>query len=374
MNKLTDSDFSWHADQPDVPGKTAAEMKAFLDAPAKTLMEKVNDIIDQKQDVLTAGDNVTLADGKISVTQPVDDAYNENSSLPQSGKAVAEAVTPLILQEMSATKPPLDNVLPLLAAIEKHKPIVICGEDGAKYFADAAYTDDTYIYVEYSALSATGEIEKRRARYGRDGVAAERLYAYKPQKLTVDQNYHWASTNPQSGTAVAEAVAPKQKRLTAGANITIVDDVISATGGGSAGVSISGEQSGEIVSVTELSDKTPKHVNLTLSLQTQSDGGEVNTDWNGYYSSFVNEWTYDQTSSAKYINLDIVSDHRGGYRVLVTGYEDTSGAYEEVENWLAVKSFFVSLDKLQSMSFTCSDVNSGQPINLNLSYSGYYEL
>lgn len=49
--------------------------------------------------------------------------------------------------------------------------------------------------------------------------------------VTVDQHYDPTSTNPQSGTAVAEAVSDKQDTLTAGTNITIVGNVISAAGG-----------------------------------------------------------------------------------------------------------------------------------------------
>ncbi len=45
MKQLKHSDFSWHENQPDVPGKSAEEMKRFLDAPTKTLMEKINEII-----------------------------------------------------------------------------------------------------------------------------------------------------------------------------------------------------------------------------------------------------------------------------------------------------------------------------------------
>ncbi|MBQ6946618.1 MAG: hypothetical protein IJN42_01095, partial [Clostridia bacterium] len=45
MQPLEKTEFSWHIDQPDVPNMSAEEMKAFLDAPAKRLMEKINEII-----------------------------------------------------------------------------------------------------------------------------------------------------------------------------------------------------------------------------------------------------------------------------------------------------------------------------------------
>ena len=48
---------------------------------------------------------------------------------------------------------------------------------------------------------------------------------------TVDQTYDPTSANAQSGIAVAGALATKQDTLTAGTNITIQNNVISATGG-----------------------------------------------------------------------------------------------------------------------------------------------
>jgi len=45
MKVLKDTDFQWHADQPDVPSRTAAQNKAFFDAPARVLMAKINEMI-----------------------------------------------------------------------------------------------------------------------------------------------------------------------------------------------------------------------------------------------------------------------------------------------------------------------------------------
>lgn len=45
MELLQNSDFSWHTEQPDVPQKSAAQMKAFFDAPTHTLMQKTNEVI-----------------------------------------------------------------------------------------------------------------------------------------------------------------------------------------------------------------------------------------------------------------------------------------------------------------------------------------
>ncbi len=45
MQQLKLTDFGWHRDQPDISNMSASEMKAFLDAPAEMLMNKVNEII-----------------------------------------------------------------------------------------------------------------------------------------------------------------------------------------------------------------------------------------------------------------------------------------------------------------------------------------
>ncbi|MBR5782843.1 MAG: hypothetical protein IKY33_01300 [Clostridia bacterium] len=50
MKTLKETEFSWHSEQPDVPQKTAAEMKAFFDAPIHVLLDKINEIIDGKDD------------------------------------------------------------------------------------------------------------------------------------------------------------------------------------------------------------------------------------------------------------------------------------------------------------------------------------
>ena len=47
MELLQHSDFGWHAEQPNVPQKTAAEIKKFFDAPTHTLMQKTNELINQ---------------------------------------------------------------------------------------------------------------------------------------------------------------------------------------------------------------------------------------------------------------------------------------------------------------------------------------
>ena len=51
MEQLKQTDFRWHAEQPDVPGLSASEMKAFMDAPVHTLVNKVNEVIGEVEAV-----------------------------------------------------------------------------------------------------------------------------------------------------------------------------------------------------------------------------------------------------------------------------------------------------------------------------------
>ncbi len=49
--KLHEQSFGWHADLPDVPGKSAADMKAFFDAPHHLFLERINELIDEVEKI-----------------------------------------------------------------------------------------------------------------------------------------------------------------------------------------------------------------------------------------------------------------------------------------------------------------------------------
>lgn len=51
MEKLKETSFGWHADLPDIPGKTASEMKAFFDAPNRVFLDKINELVEALQGV-----------------------------------------------------------------------------------------------------------------------------------------------------------------------------------------------------------------------------------------------------------------------------------------------------------------------------------
>lgn len=88
-----------------------------------------------------------------------------------------------------------------------------------------------------------------------------------PEGVIVDQTYDSASTNAQSGIAVAQAISGKQDILTSGSNITIENGVISATDTTyTAGVGISIENG--VISNTQTSAEWG---NITGTLSEQTD-------------------------------------------------------------------------------------------------------
>lgn len=88
-----------------------------------------------------------------------------------------------------------------------------------------------------------------------------------PEGVIVDQTYDPASTNAQSGIAVAQAISGKQDILTSGSNITIENGVISATDTTyTAGVGISIENG--VISNTQTSAEWG---NITGTLSEQTD-------------------------------------------------------------------------------------------------------
>lgn len=84
-----------------------------------------------------------------------------------------------------------------------------------------------------------------------------------PSEVIVDQTYNASSTNAQSGTAVAQAISTKQDILTAGDNITINNNIISAKD--------TTYIAGTGIAITEDSDE-----NLVISsTQTSAEWGNI---------------------------------------------------------------------------------------------------
>ena len=105
-----------------------------------------------------------------------------------------------------------------------------------------------------------------------------------------------------SKTEVDTALASKQTTLTAGTNITIVDNVISATGGGGGGKAISG---GTNISIT--TGETADTINCTLPIYINQNvnKGDINIGTD-------NNANYDYYRIAIGRKIDMSSTHGGG--------------------------------------------------------------
>ena len=122
-----------------------------------------------------------------------------------------------------------------------------------------------------------------------------------PEGVIVDQTYDPASTNAQSGIAVAQAISGKQDILTSGSNITIENGVISATDTTyTAGVGISIENG--VISNTQTSAEwgnitgtLSEQTDLKNVLDTKADQENVYTkqEINNLMSSIVVATVYD---------------------------------------------------------------------------------
>ena len=104
LNKETD--FSWHAEQPDVPGLSATEMKEFLDAPVHTLVDKVNEVIG-------AGEAVDLSTLNTEVT-----------ALKKSDTELKDEITALNRQSINITKVILEGLSDLGTQQDSHSTAI----------------------------------------------------------------------------------------------------------------------------------------------------------------------------------------------------------------------------------------------------------
>lgn len=179
----------------------------------------------------------------------VDQSYNASSTNAQSGTAVAQAVANAGLYEATYD---VSTYAEVKAAFDLHK-IVYCKVGNRQAFL--AYTNTTssstsnrifefQYYRSNSTAGAGDSVFVYRLAYDNTWTTTERA-AYvnadwnsnsgasqvlnKPTIPSVDQNYNAASTNAQSGVAVAQAIAaiPSSSGYTAGKGIDITSDVIS---------------------------------------------------------------------------------------------------------------------------------------------------
>ncbi len=239
MDKLVNNDFSWHADQPDVPQKTAAEMKEFFDAPTHTLMDKVNEIIDGKQDTLIFDDEPTAGSDKPVKSKGVlaaiaglwttvqtalagkqdtldyDQTPTENSTKMVKSGGIYTAIAALQAEIDDIGIKEITSAAQLAAA-----------ENGVYYHrADASHP------IVIDTVSITGEAFLIVYNQGTSSDDGDRRILI----ITKSTVYHAVMMEDSGGLqdwSISEGLTGKQNTLTAGDNISIVGNVISAAASG----------------------------------------------------------------------------------------------------------------------------------------------
>ena len=176
------------------------------------------------QPKLTAGDNITIENNVISAT---------------GGSAEA-----FVARYNVTTKAEVD------AAFIAKRPIFVDMQGGARYALTSAAVGlasgaaNVYWFTAVNTITETGSPFAQTVKLGNDGWSVVEATLAKTSDIPSLEGYATESYVDQSVTGlvatsemedyVTEAIAGKQDTLTAGENITIVDNVISATGGGSA--------------------------------------------------------------------------------------------------------------------------------------------
>ncbi len=126
MKPLNKTDFSWHADQPDVPNMSAAGMKAFLDAPIERLMEKVNEIIGGEDEQSLARLSAALTEAKTALAN-LETVLREDLA---SKANVSDVNDGLMYLEYRLQE---ENLLPLTASVDELR---LAREDHAREISE----------------------------------------------------------------------------------------------------------------------------------------------------------------------------------------------------------------------------------------------
>lgn len=151
--------------------------------------------------------------------------------------------------------------------------------------------------------------------------------------LTEHQSLSAYSTTDEVNSAITQAVSGKQDTLSAGTNITIVDNVISATGGGGEGKPIEGGRG-----ITVTTGITADTVAFNLPISGGSGEGSIienwtgNTAWgNGSHAEGIYTLTNGQASHAEgiYTTANGEASHAEGQ------YTDASGIASHAEGYYA---------------------------------------
>ena len=148
--------------------------------------------------------------------------------------------------------------------------------------------------------------------------------------LTEHQSLSAYSTTDEVNSAIIQAVSGKQDTLSAGTNITIVDNIISATGGGGEGKPIEG---GRGITVTTGETADTVSFNLPISAGTGSKSVIENSKTNvasGYSSHAEGENTtahsYQCHAEGDFTSASGISSHAEGHNTKAQGnYSHSEG-------------------------------------------------
>ena len=305
----------------DKPISTATQTALDLKANQNDLDNHINDLDihvtaqqknqwDSKQDLLTAGENISIDNGVISA---IDTIYTAGNGISIDNGVISNTQTSAEWGNISGN---IDDQIDLVEALSTKQNTLTAGSNISIVGNEISAVDTTYvagegISIENGIISNTqtqpvvnnatitfmqGDINRGTITLNQandatitfstsstqtswDDIVDKPEFSTvatsgdyddlinKPTIPVIDQTYDPTSTNAQSGIAIAEALSDKQDTLTAGDNISITNGIISATDTTySAGTGISIENG--IISNTQTSAEWG---NITGTLSDQID-------------------------------------------------------------------------------------------------------
>lgn len=191
----------------------------------QSVIEQIRRLKKLKQDKLTAGENITIEGNVISAAGGSEAAWGSIIGDLDDQTDLKEELTGIV-----------DRIDDNAEAIE--------ALDTAKADVGASYTkgeEDALLAAKADVGTAYTKAEADALLSGKADASNVYTKAQTYDKQEIDFNFNWVDSQLSTkadqlsvDAAVTILNSVKQNKLTAGQNITIVDDVISATGGGAA--------------------------------------------------------------------------------------------------------------------------------------------
>lgn len=196
INKISDTELSqqkrFHADQDDVPGKSAQDMKVFMDyVPRNVIIPKVNEVIEtlendtyRKEDTYNKTEAESQLAGKLALT-----GGNMNGDIDMGGHAVKNAAAPQSDGD-AVNKQYVDSQLDKKPNADGSYPKMSVGfaETAEKIESGTPYISDAVFNCRVTADGAApGEICDAviKSVIGNSTVADSKLHCSLPTELTV---------------------------------------------------------------------------------------------------------------------------------------------------------------------------------------------